>query len=366
MKDRPRVLFICPTVACYIGGTETVVSQISQRLKDKVRLTLLSGQSGEPKTPLIDTEGVELLTLPFIGRDTRLNHVLSKILMSSRFKIESYSFFRSLARSGIDLTAYDCIATFYEADAWLLARRYPALQGKAKHFLPGVSRRRFFRHVAAERVFFFGYRAAPKVQKRWGVRIESLPLGVDTVFFPGHRPAYPAVKRLIYIGRLDGSKHVDWLADFFAESSLVQRGYHLDIVGDGPLMPALLAKHGTTSGITFHGRKRQEEVVDILRQAHLLLHPSDHESFGLTILEAMAAGVPVITHELASVQAWAADHPHYARHLDRVSWAQEIAKFEQPAYWERVSADGLVHAKAFTWDRVAQRVLGLLVDEAGG
>lgn len=212
-----KVLFICPTVAYYIGGTETIVSQLSQRIKDQVQLTVLSGDNGLGKKHLIHAEGFELRTIPFLGRDSLLNRLLSKTLMSSRFKIESYSFFRSLVRYQLNLSQYDCVVTFYEADAYLLVKRYPSLQDRCIHFLPGVSLRRFFRHVPASSVFFFGYRAAPRAKKRSGVTIQSLPLGVDAAFFSERAPVYPDTKRLVYIGRLDKSKHVDWLSDFFWE-----------------------------------------------------------------------------------------------------------------------------------------------------
>ncbi|MGH8809420.1 MAG: hypothetical protein ACREX0_16220, partial [Noviherbaspirillum sp.] len=203
MKDQPRILFICPTVACYIGGTETVVSQLAQRMKDKARLTLLSGDPGDGKKVLIAADGFDLRTIPFAGRDSRLNRFFSKLLMTSRFKIESWTFFRSLAKSGIDLAAYDHIATFYEAVAYLLCKQYPALRDRCRHLLPGASMRGFFRKVPAKDVFFFGYRAAPKVRKRWGIEVTSLPLGVDSAFFPATAPAYPSAKRLLYVGRLD-------------------------------------------------------------------------------------------------------------------------------------------------------------------
>lgn len=359
-----NVLFICPTVASYIGGTETVVSQLSRRLKDKVNLTVLSGDAGPDKKVLIDTDGYELVRIPFVARDARLNRVLSKLLMTSPFKIESYSFFRSLAGSGIDLSRYDCIATFYEADSYLLEGRYPQLRERFRHLLPGVSMRRFFRRVPAQDVAFFGYRAAPRAERKWGVKVQSLPLGVDEAFFPERTPSYPASRRLVYVGRLDRSKHVDWLADFFAASGLPQKGYHLDIVGDGPLLEELTGKYGNTGYITLHGRKRQAEVIGILRDAFLLLHPTDLESFGLTILEAMAAGVPVVTHRLDSVSVWAHDHPRYAAHLDAAAWRAEIEKFEQREYWEQVSAANLAFARTFTWDRIAGQVFDILARRA--
>lgn len=358
MQSHPKVLFISPTVAGYIGGTETVVSRLCDQLKNRMRLTVLSGASETES--LIGADGFELRTLPLIGRDTKLNFFLSKLLMSSPFKIESYSFFRSLAKSSIDLSEYDCILTFYEADAYLLSKHYPSLRERFRHFLPGVSMRRFFNYVPAKHVFFLGYRGAEKAKRKWNLAIPSLPLGVDTKFFPANPPPYPALKRLMYIGRLDGSKHVDWLADFFANSRLAQKGYRLDIVGDGPLMNDLLEKHGSSSYITFHGRKRGDDVVGILHQAFLLLHPTDHESFGLTILEAMAAGVPVITHELDSIKTWAENRPTYAAYLHAVAWENEILKFELPSYWEEKSMAGFEHAKSFTWNKVSDQVFDLL------
>lgn len=359
--DKPlNVLFICPTVAHYIGGTETVVGQLAQRMKRKVSLTLLSGDPGNGTQTLIDASGMELITLPFIGRDSRLNHWLSKLLMSSRFKIESYSFFRSLQKSAYSLSGFDVILTFYEADAYLLHKRYPALRDRCRHFLPGVSMRRFFRQVPARDVFFFGYRSAPRAKRKWKVDVQSLPLGVDDMFFPVQPPAFPMTKRLIYVGRLDGSKHVDWLADFFVDAGLAQRGYQLEIIGDGPLQESLLSKHRQASGMIFHGRKKPEEVAALMRHAFALMHPSDHESFGLTILEAMAAGIPVITHELSSVVVWAGSAPRYAAHLDRTVWENELRKLEQPAYWEEVSRHGIELARTFTWDEVTQQVFDLM------
>jgi len=76
MTQSLNVLFISPTADCYIGGTETVVKQLGQRLKHQVRLTILSGNAGNGKGSLLEAEGLARITLPFIGRDTRLNRML--------------------------------------------------------------------------------------------------------------------------------------------------------------------------------------------------------------------------------------------------------------------------------------------------
>jgi len=70
----------------------------------------------------------------------------------------------------------------------------------------------------------------------------------------------------------------------------------LMLVGDGPERPAaenLCRELNLCDEIRFVGK--QEQMEDILAIADLFLLPSEYESFGLAALEAMAAGVPVIT-----------------------------------------------------------------------
>jgi glycosyltransferase involved in cell wall biosynthesis len=164
----------------------------------------------------------------------------------------------------------------------------------------------------------------------------------------------------VFVGRLDGSKRVDWLADTFAASDLAARGYTLDVVGDGPLGDALAARHGATPGLALRGRLAPAEVAALLHGSRLLLHPTELESFGLTILEAMAAGVPPVTHDLPSIRAWAGDHPTYAAHLDARAWLDAIRGFEDDAAWAAVSARNLAFARGFSWDAIAAQVLAML------
>ena len=71
---------------------------------------------------------------------------------------------------------------------------------------------------------------------------------------------------------------------------------NLVLVGEGPELPpthALVRELGLEDRVFFLGM--QDAIEDLLVQSDLLLQPSRHESFGLTALEAMACGVPVVT-----------------------------------------------------------------------
>jgi N-acetyl-alpha-D-glucosaminyl L-malate synthase BshA len=70
----------------------------------------------------------------------------------------------------------------------------------------------------------------------------------------------------------------------------------LMLVGDGPERPAaedLCRELNVCDEVRFVGK--QEQMEEILAIADLFLLPSEYESFGLAALEAMAAGVPIIT-----------------------------------------------------------------------
>ena len=353
MSLRPRLLLLAPTVGESIGGTETVVARLAEQFAEWATLTLVTGESGGGLHGPAIHAPLTLHRVPFAGRQTPQNRWQVRWLMQNPFRVESRSFFRSLDRLELDLRHFDAVLTFYEHDAWLLAARLGADGPPALHLLPGVGHRRFFRRVKAADVLFVGHRGAARSRRKWGITCESLPLGVDTPFFVPEAPERPPSRRLVFVGRLDGSKRVDWLADAFVQWGLAAQGYTLEIIGDGPLGESLRRRHQHTRSLLLLGRKPPAEVAARLRGARLLLHPTELESFGLTLLEAMASGVPVITHDLPPIRAWASDHPVYADRLDAAAWRAAITAFEDEERWHAAAVRGLALAQQFSWAAIA-------------
>jgi 1,2-diacylglycerol 3-alpha-glucosyltransferase len=134
--------------------------------------------------------------------------------------------------------------------------------------------------------------------------IEVLPTGIDIPELPQPthlqtlRKRFPLDKKLlIFVGRFAKEKNIPLLFDVL--QILEQRGVpcHLLLVGDGPDRKRIeeeISKRGITLRITITGYIRRSDVFSLLACADLFLFPSETETQGLVLLEAMAVGVPVV------------------------------------------------------------------------
>lgn len=122
-------------------------------------------------------------------------------------------------------------------------------------------------------------------------------------------PASPAVPlQVLFIGRLDSYKRVDWLLEALAS---LQAPWRLDVVGDGPRRPQL-EQLVQGAQVRFWGRLDEAAKLQRLAAAHVLVLPADrcNEAFGIVQLEAMAAGIPSLAFRLPrSGIAWVCELP---------------------------------------------------------
>lgn len=133
----------------------------------------------------------------------------------------------------------------------------------------------------------------------WGVpRVTVQPLGVDcAVFTPCARDMAwraqlcqahglaPSTRLLVYAGRFAPEKNLQLLADAVA---LLGRGHVLLVVGDGPAPPQ--GDHVLTLAPVHDS----PELARIVASCDAFVHAGDQETFGLSVLEAMACGTPVV------------------------------------------------------------------------
>jgi glycosyltransferase involved in cell wall biosynthesis len=131
-----------------------------------------------------------------------------------------------------------------------------------------------------------------------GCVIELVENGVDlSVWQAGdRRPGGDGPVKFVFVGRLLDWKGVDLLLEAFRQAGLGARAT-LDVFGHGPYRPALEERArslGLTGVVTFHGWTAQPEVARRLRVADVFVLPTLYDCGGAVVLEAMAAGLPVI------------------------------------------------------------------------
>lgn len=105
---------------------------------------------------------------------------------------------------------------------------------------------------------------------------------------------------LLYVGRMATEKRVDLLLDAFGRlRHELGDAVTLVLVGDGPALPRL--KEQRQPGVHFTGYRRGEALAAHYASADLFVFPSDTETFGQVVTEAMASGLPVVAPDRGGV-----------------------------------------------------------------
>lgn len=145
---------------------------------------------------------------------------------------------------------------------------------------------------------------ADALRSRGFRRIVHVPNGVDAEEFSGPR-RQPQDLRFLFAGRHEPQKGLDVLLE--AVSALRRESgppFRVVLLGDGSLTPALKRRAralGLDGIVTFAGRLERADVVRAYREASAFVLPSRYEGFPIAILEAWAAGLPVIATGVGGV-----------------------------------------------------------------
>jgi glycosyltransferase involved in cell wall biosynthesis len=168
-----------------------------------------------------------------------------------------------------------------------------------------------------------------------------------------------------FIGRLDPIKRVHLLVETMTR---LERHYHLDIFGEGEERSRIekaIFKQGVEKRVTLHGSIARPQ--DALEQIDLLVLPSQAEGFGLVVIEAMAAGVPVIVGEnIPGIRD--VIRPGVTAVTTKIDWPTGLAiaiwelMSDTPRRLEMIESAKRDVSERFTWEIVLPRyrkVLGI-------
>jgi glycosyltransferase involved in cell wall biosynthesis len=142
------------------------------------------------------------------------------------------------------------------------------------------------------------------IASRYALPLESIvviPNGVAEEYFVGKRTSENAVPHLLFVGRLGVQKNLPLLIEAVSQ---MQTNVILDIVGEGELkesIEALIQKYKLPN-VHLHGKKIGKELLEFYKSADIFVLPSLKEGLSNSMLEALAAGLPVVASNLPEIR----------------------------------------------------------------
>lgn len=302
-----RIVQVCPRYHPYIGGVETHVKEISERLADR-------------------GFNVEVLTtdpLGYLPKEEVIGNIKVKRFRSWAPR-EAYYFSKELKKYLLINSKYYDIMHAHSYHA------FPALyaaQSKSKNKLVFTPHYHGKGHTFFRMLLHIPYKYVAKgifekadyvvcvsnyekslVVKKFRVnegKTMVVPNGVSLKEFNCLKKGEKDNSRIIlYVGRLEKYKGVDYLIRSLPK---LDRSVHLEIVGKGPHKKALLKltnRLGVTDRVRFHQDLPRENLLQKYAEADLFVSLSRHEAFGISVAEALASGAPCIVANTPALREW--------------------------------------------------------------
>jgi glycogen synthase len=202
--------------------------------------------------------------------------------------------------------------------------------------------------------------------KREPGRFWYVPNGVEERFFISREFAEKSAMELLFVGTWLDRKGVYYLADAFALLAKKNADVRLTVAGSS--VPADEVKRVFSAELreklTVIPFVRREEILQIYARHDIFVFPSLVEGMPLTLLEAMATGMPVVTTNTCGMAdvvedgvngllVPAADAEKLARGIERLCASFDLRK--------RLGLAGQETMRRYTWERIAEKMEAVFV-----
>jgi glycosyltransferase involved in cell wall biosynthesis len=143
---------------------------------------------------------------------------------------------------------------------------------------------------------------------RIGGRFEVVPNAIDTAVFrpaPARAAARDGKATILLVALLREGKGIPVLLRALAALKRKRRDFLLQIAGEGPgggKYRSLCRDLGLDGEVSFLGMKSRPEVAELIRGSAFVVQPSLCETFGMTAIEAMACGKPLVASRLPAFE----------------------------------------------------------------
>lgn len=227
----------------------------------------------------------------------------------------------------------------------------------------------------ADRVITVSAYTAQDVTQYLGLapdRITVVPNGVEKIYqtipreeaiaFRQQRGIAPETCCLVNVGSNNPRKNIDTILQVVR--ALRDRHFPIHFWKAGgdfsPAQKQLIQQLALAPHITYLGQPDKATLVKLYNAADILLAPSLYEGFGITVLEAMACGLPVITSNVSSLPEVVGDAAITTDPLDVEAICAAVKQiFAAGGDRQRLIAKGLHRSQQFSWEKTAEQVATL-------
>jgi len=209
------------------------------------------------------------------------------------------------------------------------------------------------RYAAAEADYIIAVSqfTADQVHELLGVerrRIRVVHHGV----IPRRRLHLPREKLVLSVGAIQERKNTARLLRAFRA---MPNDWQLVLAGSAGFGAEKILSQADLERVTVTGYVSETEMTRLYSRASLFAFPSLDEGFGMPVLEAMAAGVPVITSNRSAIPEIAGDAAVFIDPTDERALTGELCRLAQSAdARDNLIQKGYARAQLFTWERAAR------------
>ncbi|MDP2673533.1 MAG: glycosyltransferase family 4 protein [Dehalococcoidia bacterium] len=220
-------------------------------------------------------------------------------------------------------------------------------------------------------------RAALKMISRYFAdRYQIIPNGIDYAHFAAEVPPIPRYidnkRNILFLGRQEKRKGLPYLLEAYARLKRERPDIRLIVVGpDGGMRAACerYVRQNRLEDVVFTGFVPYEELPRYYKTADVYCAPNTgHESFGIVLLEAMAAGTPIVASNIGGFADVVEDGVEGVlvppRDADALASAMDRL-LSDAALREEMGRAGTVRAAPYAWDKVSGQVLDYYQELAG-
>lgn len=211
----------------------------------------------------------------------------------------------------------------------------------------------------------------PTVTVSESTKKELIGLGFKKVFVVSEGITFVPLEKIpekekgptiIYLGRLTKAKRPDLCIKSFERIKKRIPNAKLWIIGDGYYKEKL--KNSAGKGVEFLGRLSEEDKMESLSKAWVLVNPSVREGWGINIIEANACGAPCIAYNVPGLRDSIIDGKTgllVKENGNVEKLAEAIIKIlEDKELRNTLSKNALEYSKNFNWDKTAQEFLKVI------